>query len=448
MALTITEPFGTGTNFLYTRGWIMVSMTSTNVGQPNFRFCIRFYPTGAATGNYIFLPYLTTGNYLNVAELADNVVGWDRSLFATAGALVYPSLSNPQVITGNPLVYVNTNAVTKYTLEISEGYDVAGVFTIDAGTTVTYPAYYLKGRITARQSGEGTAAGDYYPPATASVNEGWLTWRTYINSPWVGQLMYAAVARAICVPTFTGHKFSIAHINDDGTILAGCIAATYRYTLYEGSVTLATQDYTIPYSPASTTAREKMLYVGVGLDNIEATDVAIIPAIEKPSNFPDWTHYTVQLIGGVSQASQVLCMYRCDCDYQPITLRWVADHGGVEHHTFDGANSVTEDTQRVQVYNHGQTTSGAIYARLLGDQTGYSETTQTLELKSEMLTVEQRKFLATAYRSESLEITTSDGYTYPVTLAEASHRHLIREDFALDTITIKLKIGSDAGTYL
>jgi len=445
--LIITEPFDTGKLLVYTRGWLMIQMVSTNIGQPNFKFCIRFYPTGAPGGGYIFIPYIATGNFLNVCELADNVVNWDRSLFdSTIG--IYPSISNPQVTIGNHMAWINTNAVKAYTLEISEGFDVGGVFTIDTDNAETFPAFYIKGKITARQSGDGTALGDYYPPATASVNEGWLTWRTYLNSPWSGQRMFANAARAICLPTFTGHKCSFAHIRDNGDILAGCIATKYRYNLYDGETLIATQDITMPYNPSSTTAREKMLYCGIGLDNIEATDVALIPAIKKPSNFTGWTHYTIQMLSNSAQASQVIAMYHTECFTRPYTLRWTNDLGGVEHYTFDNGIQVTDEVERVQTYSHGQTESGAIWHRLLGEQTATSEVGQKIELQSKPITLAERRLLATIARSESLELWTPDGYTYPVTVDDRQAQYRLRENFQLDTFVVKLKFSSDAGVNI
>jgi len=453
MALTITEPFGTGKRMAYSKGWMMLRMVSTNVNQPNFKFCVRFFPTGAtpeADEGWVFIPYITSGNFLNVCEFADNVMNWDRSLFATpVGGPIYQSLSYPQGADPDALFsFANTNAVGYWTLQIAEGYDVTGVFTIDIENAESYPCYYLKGAITARQSGDGTALGDYWPPATSSINEGWLTWRNNRNSPWEGQRNFAHASQAICIPTFIGHKASMAHMNDDGGLLEGCIATKYRYTLYNGDTSLQTEDIIITYDPHSTDAREKMLYVGIGLDCIQATNITYLASAKKPSANPTWTHYTINLLSNIAQASQTIIMYRSTCFVKPYTLRWTADHGGVEHYTFDNAIQVTEDVERVSTYSHGQTSSGAIWHRLLGEQTAATAVTQMIELQTKPISVSERRLLATILRSSSLELWTPDGYTFPVVVETKSNTYRVRDNFTLDTFTVKLKLGSDAGTYI
>ncbi len=448
--LIITTPFGTGKDMVLSRAYIMCQLVSTNVGQPNFKFCVRFYPTGSPGGGTIFIPFVTIGNYLNVSELIDGQISYERALFETTTTGQFPSLSSPQSVPSGRLSYLNTQCVQQWTLEIKEGYDVAGVFTIDDGSVVTYPVYYVKGYKTAQQGGDNLTNQTIYPIPTASVSQGWLTQSTYSNRPWIGQRIYANAARAICIPTFASHRCSFAHINDDGTLLAGCIATKYRYNLYNGGSILATQDYTYTtdYPANSTSPRNKLLYAGIGLWNIENTDVAIIPANEKPSNFPTWTHYTIQLLSNSAQASQVIAMYNYECYTKPFTLRWTNDVGGVEHYTFDGGNMVTDEIERVQTYSQGYAPQGAIFHRLLGERTAMSSVTQSIELKTGMLTVEERKFLATIYRSESLELQSPTGITWPVTMSEKSTTYRVRDNFELDTFSVKLKFSSDGGSII
>ncbi len=343
----------------------------------------------------MFIPPNTNNiAFVNLSEFIDGQISYDRYIDDQNGLL--NSLSSPQTFAGT-FSEQNTQCVQKWTFEVKEGYDVAGVFTIDDASVVTYPAYYVKGYKTAQQGGDVVSIQTIYPIPTASVSQGWLTQSTYINRPWIGQRIYANAARAICVPTFASHRCSFAHINDDGTLLAGCIATKYRYNLYNESSLLATQDYTIPYAANSTAALNKLLYAGIGLWNIENTDVAIIPANEKPSNFPTWTHYTIQLLSNSAQASQVIAMYNYECYTKPFTLRWTNDVGGVEHYTFDGGNMVTDEIERVQTYDQGHYDTGSpgIFHRKLGERTAMSSVTQSIELKTGMLTVEERKFLAT-----------------------------------------------------
>ena len=90
---------------------------------------------------------------------------------------------------------------------------------------------------------------------------------------------------------------------------------------------------------------------------------------------------------------------------------------------------VSDEIERVQTYDQGYDTNGnAIFAQKLGERTAVSTVMQTLELKTKMLTVDERKFLSTIYRAESLSLCSPDGITWPVTMAEKSTTYRIRNN--------------------
>jgi hypothetical protein len=451
MALTGSSLFGAGKRMWRTDGPNYVRFSSDNTAFSGFLYCVRVYRgTGVSLSTpaaIFFYPANPSGDIIiDVGEIISQQMRYAR--LDSNGV----NISRPQLTSGNMFGKTNgVEGVAAWVIECREGYNVSGSFAIQNATAIGVVPFMIKG---------GFSMAEFNTPQPPPQ---FLTMRTRENSPWIGQRKYSSADRIPCIPTDDKHLASFAFINDNGTYVDGADWVSIRYTLYSENTELAQETFSINSAggaaPNTGTASDKLLWLGCGLRNIESSNTTSIPSASKPSNHPNWTHYVISAVTNTSNVANQLCFFRNDCwaalNNQVITLRWSNSLGGYEHYTFDKVNVLTMESERKEVFTQGMNYTGTSITPTPahhGRAIAANKVEQTIELKTGMLSVAERKFLQTIIQAQHIYVTQhgpAPGVTsqivsnLPCVLDESSKSAIIRENFSLDTFTIKLKPSYD-----
>lgn len=346
-----------------------------------------------------------------------------------------------------PAVEPQGSGWNDYQIQITEWYDVAGVFTKNEESTLIiqsqaiFNAYYQQSD--GYQPNEETGSVDHrFSLPFLTLSKLWSA-RNLNTHTWDYQTTFS-IPQAMMIPSYTTDWGSLA-FQTGNTYLKTNTATGIEIYFWYGDI----ESPSVVYKRIQFPTEDAFIHVGVCPQNLEASTLAGVP---KPSLYPDWIYYTIRAISASNTAcSYVYAFYNADaygqheCRHDYIRLAWVGSRAGWEYFNFIKRNEFSNETERKQFVRglFGSPTSGQPYflpnARVWNDRQVIAQ--QYLTIQSDWIQEHEFEFLRSLFVSNQVEIIQRDGSRLPVSIEENNFVERRARDGKLINVTMKLKIG-------
>ena len=302
---------------------IILIASSTNTGQPNFRYYVEigegnsvtpfatFLIQPNPTGRLVFDLAGAIGDRVQVDDINVNGVGFMHDLPTQLNYIFGKSSKNFKDYTISVLEYYGTPPAVDTSTETK-----VKCVVIDGMTPISLGAGY-------------DLYNDY--GSTSSNNEFWFTNSRNIKA---GQ----------------DDRACMAFINNINALLGTANAVAIEYTLYNNTTVVATENILLNTTngtilpSANFFPDGKVTYMGVLPYNLSDADSPLTPA--NVPNVNTWTHYTLIPTDGFGVPyGQPLTITNTPhpCKHEPAALVWTNDLGGWDYFRFDGRVTTTSN---------------------------------------------------------------------------------------------------------
>jgi hypothetical protein len=431
MAITITDQ---PTNFAKVGQKLMVVATSTNVAEPNFRYVVRvFNETMGQVGADLIVPP-NPQNRLMV-DVRDMV---KPELFFS----VYNTDSGINYINFQSSVQVSTdlsNLISHFTIKIYEGYDVAGVFTIDEESEIaTSEKVIIRAHYTISDGYKPDPNLTYSYTLTTSLLMGSRKPNTNYPSTLAGA---TPSSQRVFIPVRKseldwGTIAMIAQQTGE-TVLTTTNDATLRMTLYEN-------DGTPNIATFNAFVNMDINFLGVYPANLNAHGELL-----RPADYPNWRYYDVAMYDSTNttRKSALYTFYPIDndCTFDNVRLAWWDDVvGGFDFFNFQRKNEITVEVERKRIkpvvgsYNAAAFSFNNYDAEI---KEGMIDAVDYLEVTSGWIQEGEFELLQHLVKSEAVYIVGDDGTLTPVLMETNSF--LVNKERAakLKSVSFRLRIA-------
>jgi len=174
----------------------------------------------------------------------------------------------------------------------------------------------------------------------------------------------------------------------------------------------------------------------------------------KPSAWPLWTHYTVQVYNGTFTQVSVQyvfwneCKYgNCECNWPNVRLAWVGARGGYEYLNFKKKSEYTTEVDRKTykrpLFNSSPT---IFYAndRGLNQRTNLAQ--RILTVTTDYITQDEFIYLRGLIVSNQVHLINDDGTYVAVNIDDTSYVEKRTYDGKLYNLTLKVRIANEYWT--
>lgn len=339
MAITIVDQ---PTAFAKVGQKLMIVATSTNVAQPNFRYVVRVEnPTRNITMPDVLVPP-NPQNRLMV-DISNLVKEW-------VAVSVVNTIDNTNHMTEDALIVYDYlyNNLTRVHIHIYEGYDVAGVFTIDELTeTSIEDQMIMNAKYSIRDGYKPDPNLIYSFNSTTSLLLGGRNTSTHIPKD---NTYLTANSQRVFIPVRRNELDwgAIQFITSDSlaNLSGNTIDPAIRMTLYESDGTPNTTTF-YPLSYAD--SFEAMFSMTVYPANLNAHGELL-----RPADFPNWRWYEIAMYDSTNttRKSAIYTFYPVDVDCLHDNVRlgwWDAENGGFDFFNFTKKNEQTVEVERTRV---------------------------------------------------------------------------------------------------
>jgi len=429
MAITIQEkPYSAtkvGQKLIY-------RVTSTNVANDGFKFVFKIYEGTTNLISTIYVqptPEATPQGVLDLSPILKHRMDVTHKAIDNSAAIAYGDSTYPYYL---------------YKVTMQEGYNVAGVFTIQATTTTKY--HYLLPCSYSHMDGYRPNPDNRYGlDGITKLLMGDRNSGTHI--PRIMPTGLTASSSRVFIPIRSNNL-------DSGNL----------YYITDYSDTLSDKD-----SGISTETAIKMKLVTSTGTNVFATEVigsnglVTIPAYPKslegapilidPADYPNYKYYSITVTNdtGASQLSAEYIFYPYDepCIYDNVRLAWWSPvSGGFDYFNFDKKNeqSIEVERKRVQrvVGNYSTASDGFGYDTAdRGLMEGDIETRTYLTMTSDYIRENEFALLKNMIRSKSVYIINDDASILPVVIEENGFTSRRTRDGKLYQLTIKVRYSNE-----
>jgi hypothetical protein len=175
----------------------------------------------------------------------------------------------------------------------------------------------------------------------------------------------------------------------------------------------------------------------------------------KPSSFPNWRYYRVQILSLASATVSVdyifwnECVYgtQCECNWPNVRLAWVGARGGYEYFNFKKKSEYTTEVDR-KVYKRPlfNSTPTIFYAndRGLNQRTNLAQ--RVLTVTSDYITQDEFIYLRGLLVSNQVHLLNDDGTYIAVNIDDTSYAEKRTYDGKLYNVTLKVRIANEYWT--
>lgn len=429
MAITVQEqPYSAtkvGQKLIY-------RLTSSNVANDGFRFVFKIYEGTSNLISTIYVPptpEATPQGILDLSPVLKHRMDVTHKAMGNEPSVDYGDTSYPYYL---------------YKVTMQEGYNVAGVFTIQATTTTKY--HYLLPCSYAHMDGYKPNPDNRYGlDGITKLLMGDRNSGTHIprNMP----TGLTASSSRVFIPVRDNNM-------DYGNL----------YYITDYSDTLSAKDSGISVETAI-----KMKLVTSAGANVFANDVignnglVIIPAYPKslegttslidPADYPNYKYYSITVTNdtGASQlsAEYVFYPYSSNCIYENVRLAWWSPvSGGFDYFNFDKKNeeSIEVERKRVQrvVGNYSTASGGFTYNTAdRGLMEGDIETRTYLTMTSDYIRENEFALLKNLVRSKAVYIINDDGSILPVVIEDNGFTSRRTRDGKVYNITLRVRYSNE-----
>ncbi len=429
MAITVQEqPYSAtkvGQKLIY-------RLTSSNVANDGFRFVFKIYEGTTNLISTIYVPptpEATPQGILDLSPVLKHRMDIRHKSFDNEHSVGYGESDYPYYL---------------YKVTMQEGYNVAGVFTIQATTTTKY--HYLLPCSYAHMDGYKPNPDNRYGlDGITKLLMGDRNSGTHIprNIP----TGLSASSSRVFIPVRDNNM-------DYGNL----------YYITDYADTLSAKD-----SGISTATSVKMKLVTSTGTNVFATKaiddngLVVIPAYPKslegttslidPADYPNFKYYSLTVVNntGATQlsAEYVFYPYSSNCIYDNVRLAWWSPvSGGFDYFNFDKKNeeSIEVERKRVQrvVGNYSTASSGFTYNTAdRGLMEGDIETRTQLAIASDYIRENEFALLKNLVRSKAVYIINDDGSILPVVIEDNGFISRRTRDGKVYNITLRVRYSNE-----
>lgn len=429
MAITVQEqPYSAtkvGQKLIY-------RLTSSNVANDGFKFVFKIYEGTTNLISTIYVPptpEATPQGILDLSPILKHRMDVRHRSIITEPSVDYGDSDYPFYL---------------YKVTMQEGYNVAGVFTINATTTTKY--HYLLPCSYSHMDGYKPNPDDRYGlDGVTKLLMGDRNSGTHI--PRVMPTGLSASSSRVFIPVRDNNM-------DHGNL----------YYITDYSDTLSAKD-----SGISTETAIKMKLVTSTGTNVFATEVignnglVTIPAYPKslkgttslidPEDYPNYKYYSITVTNdtGATQlsAEYVFYPYTSNCIYDNVRLAWWSPvSGGFDYFNFDKKNeeSIEVERKRVQrvVGNYSSASGGFTYNTAdRGLMEGDIETRTYLTMTSDYIRENEFALLKNLIRSKAVYIIKDNSNILPVVIEENGFTSRRTRDGKVYNLTLRVRYSNE-----
>ena len=405
---------------------LIVVATSTNIGQPGFRYVLTV-SNGTTTNIFYVQPNLSGALVFDLNPVVSSAM--DLSINSTdAVPSLFASTTVQDAATSRNILGISTI--------IQEGYEVLGLFEVQAtqypldGSALINAAFQIS-------DGFNPDPADYFALDSAgSYIMSDLVRSTYAMDDMLSQ--YSLGANTIGITAFNDDYGVLTIPADDGTSLTGNAIDDIQIVQFNAAGAPIQTDVLNCVIAAGTINHLPLLPANI--DDVFGLDA-------------DWHHYLLNFrnAGGTATARSI-AVFKADdeCRFDKIRLGWTNSRGGWDYFNFtkrsEESYSVERKRYRKVVGNYGtadETTAFDFntYDRGLTERSPFVE--KMMRIRTDFLTEGQFEYLKNLIYSESVYMINPKGSATPVVIESNNYVAIKTRSFAKTDLELTLKFSND-----
>ena len=405
---------------------LIVVATSTNIGQPGFRYVITV-SNGTTTNVFYVQPNLSGALVFDLNPVVNQAM--DLGVNSTdAVPSLFASTTVQDAATSRNILGISTT--------IQEGYEVLGLFEVQA-TTYPLDGSALINAAFQISDGFNPDPAIYFAldSATSYIMSD-LVRSTYAMDDVLSQ--YSLGANTIGITGFEDDYGVLTIPADDGSALTGNAIDDVQILQFNEAGSLLQTDTLACVIAAGTINHLPLLPANIDdIFGLQAT----------------WHHYLINFrnAGGSATARSIAVFKAADeCRFDKVRLGWTNSRGGWDYFNFtkrsEESYSVERKRYRKVVGNYGtadETTAFGFntYDRGLTERSPFVE--KMLRVRTDFLTEGQFEYLKNLIYSESVYIINIDGSATPVVIDSNNYTAIKSRSYVKNDLELMLKFSND-----
>jgi len=406
---------------------LMVVATSTNIGQPGFRYVIEVSVNGGAVNTFYVQPNLSGALVFDLYPVVYSKMDLGVNTSDVANSL-FGSYTVQDDTTARNIMTVDTN--------IYEGYEVLGLFEVQA------TAYPLDGSSLINAAFQISDGFNPNPATHFALSSGTsyimsdLVRSTYAMDDMLNK--YSLGANTIGITAFADDYGVLTIPADNGTTLTG-------NDIFDVQI--------VQFNAAGSPVQTDVIACTIGAGKIN--HIPLLPAniAEMFALDAAWNHYLLNFRDSAANPSaRSIAIFKADdeCRFEKIRLGWTNSRGGWDYFNFtkrsEESYSVERKRYRKVVGNYGtadETTAFGFstYDRGLTERTPFVE--KMLRVRTDFLTEGQFEYLKNLIYSESVYIINADGSATPVVIDSNNYTAIKSKSYVKNDLELMLKFSND-----
>jgi len=405
---------------------LIVVATSSNIGQPGFRYVITV-SNGTSTNVFYVQPNLNGALVFDLNPVVNQAM--DLGINSTdAVPSLFASTTVQDAATSRNILGISTI--------IQEGYEVLGLFEVQAtqypldGSALINAAFQIS-------DGFNPDPSDYFAldSATSYIMSD-LVRETYAMDDLLSQ--YSLGANTIGITGFSDDYGVLTIPADDGTTLTGNDIDNIQILQFNAAGSLLQTDTLACVISAGTINHLPLLPANIDAAfGLQAT----------------WNHYLINFRTSASApCARSIAVFKAadECRFDKVRLGWTNSRGGWDYFNFtkrsEESYSVERKRYRKVVGNYGtadETTAFGFntYDRGLTERSPFVE--KMLRVRTDFLTEGQFEYLKNLIYSESVYIINPDGSATPVVIDSNNYTAIKTRSYMKNDLELMLKFSND-----
>jgi hypothetical protein len=405
---------------------LIVVATSSNIGQPGFRYVITV-SNGATTNTFYVQPNINGALVFDLNPVVSQAM--DLGVNSTDSV---PSLFASTTVqddgTARNILGISTI--------IQEGYEVLGLFTVQATEYPLDGSALINAAFQISDGFNPNPATHFALSSATSYIMSDLVRSTYAMDDVLTQ--YSLGANTIGITGFNDDYGVLTVPADNGTALTGNAINNVQIVQFNAAGSPVQTD-TLSCVIAAGTINHLPLLPG-NIEDIFGLDTT-------------WNHYLINFRkSGGTAAARSIAVFKADdeCRFEKIRLGWTNSRGGWDYFNFtkrsEDSYSVERKRYRKVVGNYGtadETTAFGFntYDRGMTERSPFVE--KMLRIRTDFLTEGQFEYLKNLIYSESVYIINADGSATPVLIDNNNYTAIKTRSYTKTDLELTLKFSND-----
>ena len=405
---------------------LIVVATSTNIGQPGFRYVITV-SNGTTTNIFYVQPNLSGALVFDLNPVVNQAM--DLGVNSTdAVPSLFASTTVQDAATSRNILGISTI--------IQEGYEVLGLFTVQATQYPLDGSALINAAFQISDGFNPDPATFFALDSATSYIMSDLVRSTYAMDDVLSQ--YSLGANTIGITGFEDDWGVLTIPADDGSTLTGNAIDDIQI---------------VQFNAAGTPIQTDTLACVIAAGSINH-----LPLL--PANINDifalaggWHHYIINFFdSGAAPCARSIAVFKADdeCRFDKVRLGWTNSRGGWDYFNFtkrsEESYSVERKRYRKVVGNYGTADAGEAfgfntYDRGLTERSPFVE--KMLRIRTDFLTEGQFEYLKNLIYSESVYIISNKGEATPVVIDSNNYTAIKSRSYVKNDLELMLKFSND-----